>query len=397
MPKIAFIHNCPFPFGGAERVSSLVATMLHRRGFEVWIFCTEVDKSKLSSEELTSICFETCGSFSGQHDFADKVLEFDSRHHFDVIAVLSSLLRGINRISLHTPARIVYFQHSTPFWELRYKFSSIQRRVAHNPYERLRLWLLESVLHRTERRIKAQYLRAYNSCDAFGVLCEGYRRRFEQTYGLGRPNRLRVIRNALPPLPAEYVPDKRHEVLYIGRLSYEDKRLDRLLEIWRRTERRLPDWRLRIGGQGNDKERLQEMAVRTGLQRVEFHPFTTEPWRYYATASICCLTSDYEGWPLVLAEAQQTGTVPIAFDCVEGISDILAPNWENGVLIRPFDLDSYTESLQRLMSDSSLRERISRRCIEKAREYSPDRMVSEWIDMLDTLLAEGPRSVGRRD
>ena len=199
MPKIAFIHNCPFPFGGAERVSSLVATMLHRRGFEVWIFCTEVDKSKLSSEELTSIRFETCGSFSGQHDFADKVLEFDSRHHFDVIAVLSSLLRGINRISLHTPARIVYFQHSTPFWELRYKFSSIQRRVAHNPYERLRLWLLESVLHRTERRIKAQYLRAYNSCDAFGVLCEGYRRRFEQTYGLGRPNRLRVIRNAHYP------------------------------------------------------------------------------------------------------------------------------------------------------------------------------------------------------
>lgn len=49
------------------------------------------------------------------------------------------------------------------------------------------------------------------------------------------------------------------------------------------------------------------------------------------------------------------------------------------------------------MSDSSLRERISCRCIEKAREYSPDRMVSEWIDMLDTLLAEGPRSVGRRD
>ena len=89
----------------------------------------------------------------------------------------------------------------------------------------------------------------YHSCDAYVVLSETYARVFKEFVGLKRADKLFIIPNPLNPVKAEEVV-KGNVVLYVGRLSRTEKRVDRVIEIWRILEATLPDWRLEILGDG---------------------------------------------------------------------------------------------------------------------------------------------------
>lgn len=62
---------------------------------------------------------------------------------------------------------------------------------------------------------------------------------------------------------------------------------------------------------------LKEMAHKLNLKNISFEGFQ-EPEPYYARSSLFCLTSTFEGFGLVLAEAMQHGCVPLAFDSYPG-------------------------------------------------------------------------------
>ena len=62
------------------------------------------------------------------------------------------------------------------------------------------------------------------------------------------------------------------------------------------------------------------------------------------TVLIFCMTSNYEGFPMVLLEAMQFGCVPIAFKSFESLDDIII-NHNNGYQITPFDIYEYINSL----------------------------------------------------
>lgn len=175
-------------------------------------------------------------------------------------------------------------------------------------------------------------------------------------------------------------------MLYIGRLSYADKRVDRLLEIWRRVQDGFPDWHLRIVGDGEEADNLKCTAAEMHLERISFEGATGDPWKFYRSASVLCLTSSIESWGLVLTEAQQSGTIPVAFDCSAGVGEILSPSWQCGVLITPFDLDEYAEALARLMRDEQLRKEMAKKCIRKSELYSLESVGAQWERLLENLI-----------
>ena len=43
-------------------------------------------------------------------------------------------------------------------------------------------------------------------------------------------------------------------------MTYENKRVDRLLDIWGMIFERVPDWELILGGGGHEKENLQKQS-----------------------------------------------------------------------------------------------------------------------------------------
>ncbi|WP_418386088.1 glycosyltransferase, partial [Akkermansia sp.] len=178
------------------------------------------------------------------------------------------------------------------------------------------------------------------------------------------------------PLPQE----KEQRVLFVGRLDNSVKGVDRLLRIWARAGKSLPDWHLDIVGDGPDAAALKELAERLRLSNVSFEGFRN-PAPYYRRASIFCMTSTFEGFGLVLPEAMQHGCVPMAFNSYAAVRDLVIPG-KTGILAPPFDEEEYARQLLRLMQDAPLRSAMAQAGPQHAALFSPANVVREWNSLL---------------
>lgn len=93
------------------------------------------------------------------------------------------------------------------------------------------------------------------------------------------------------------------------------------------------------------------------------------------------MTSAYEGLPMVLLEAQQNRVVPIAFDSFASVHDVIERG-ENGLLVRNNDVKAFAAALEELMRNPGKRKRFSERGIETSRNFSMDKIVRKWQDIL---------------
>lgn len=94
------------------------------------------------------------------------------------------------------------------------------------------------------------------------------------------------------------------------------------MNIWKILQDKLVQYKLEIVGGGTEQVFFEKMAHSMCLKRITFHGFTN-PTEYYKRAPILCMTSNYEGFPMVLVEAMQYGCVPFAFDSFPSLYDII--------------------------------------------------------------------------
>jgi teichuronic acid biosynthesis glycosyltransferase TuaC len=90
--------------------------------------------------------------------------------------------------------------------------------------------------------------------------------------------------------------------------------------------RDVPDATLLIAGRGVERQRLQDLAAKTGVShRVRFLGILSQPELRRLYSAVDCLVhaSAREGWPNVLLEAMACGT-PVAASRVGGIPEIVA-------------------------------------------------------------------------
>ena len=82
--------------------------------------------------------------------------------------------------------------------------------------------------------------------------------------------------------------------------------------------------------------------------------FVAEPQRYMARAAAFALSSRFEGFPLVLAEAMAAGAPVVAFDCPHGPAEAL-DGGRTGILVPPGDVAALAEALASVLSRSGPR------------------------------------------
>lgn len=174
---------------------------------------------------------------------------------------------------------------------------------------------------------------------------------------------------------------KKKQLLYVGRLEQGEKRPDRLLKIWKRLYKKFPDWEMVIVGDGKERERLEKEAKK--LERISFVGFQS-PEQYYRDASIFCMTSNFEGFPMVLPEAMAFGTIPFAFDSFPAVHDILEEG-KTGFLVKPFSIKEYVRKLEVLMSDEDKRTVMAQNCMNDVTRFSLDNIVGKWEALFNSL------------
>jgi len=177
---------------------------------------------------------------------------------------------------------------------------------------------------------------------------------------------------------------KEKTVLYVGRLEYGLKRVDRLLHIWREIEKSFPEWYLKIVGDGDYRYILEYVSKQLGLQRVSFEG-SHSPEDYYRKASIICLTSSSEGFGMVLVEAMQYGCVPVAYNSYAALSDIVEDG-VNGFAVTPFKQAGFVEKLTTLMRDEEMRNGMGKMALLVPPKFDSRVIVQKWVTLFDSLV-----------
>ncbi|GGL50654.1 glycosyltransferase [Sporolactobacillus putidus] len=149
-------------------------------------------------------------------------------------------------------------------------------------------------------------------------------------------------------------PSEETVFLYIGRITFEgQKRLKDLLSALAMIKGR---WRLEVIGDGEDISLCKHYAEQLSInQQIIWHGWQQDPWLIVSEATALVLTSSYEGFGMVLAEAISRGIYCVSSDCEVGPNDIIEPGI-NGILYDVGELNVLQRILQDIVNGKALPE-----------------------------------------
>ncbi len=174
------------------------------------------------------------------------------------------------------------------------------------------------------------------------------------------------------------------EVLALGRFT-EQKDFSSLLDIWAIVMRSCPDWHLKIVGEGYLETELKRKIVDLRLSSsVILVDEQKDVEKLYLESSIYVMTSRFEGFGLVLAEAQNFGIPSISYDCPCGPSDVITDG-ENGFLVKSNDKETFAQRLIELMQDNDLRKKMGLNAKEASKRFEVDTIMPQWEAIFQRL------------
>jgi len=189
--------------------------------------------------------------------------------------------------------------------------------------------------------------------------------------------RLAIIPNPVRPLTRPAGIEPAPVILGVGRL-YPQKRFDRLIDVFAAIAADFPQLRLRIVGDGPMRDHLRRRASATGFgQRIEFPGAIQDIESEYAHAKLFVLTSDFEGFPNVLAEAMSLGLPVVAVDCPTGPAEMIRSG-TNGILVPRGDEQGLISAIRSILQDEELATRLGQEARNLGNRYLPEMVLDQW-------------------
>jgi len=173
--------------------------------------------------------------------------------------------------------------------------------------------------------------------------------------------------------------------LYVGRLDDKPKNIPFMLNGLSKLKNK--EWSLKIIGTGKDENKLKNLANKLKISdRIEWLGFKEDPYGEIDYATALLLTSRSEGFPMVLAEANQRGIPVISSDCKSGPKDIVIPG-RNGYLYKEGDINDFIRVISGVM-DGKLQFDTPENIAKTAERFRDDIVISNIYNFLKNLIKE---------
>ncbi len=195
--------------------------------------------------------------------------------------------------------------------------------------------------------------------------------------------RIEVIPNMLTIKPKNVIDYNVKRVIAAGRYMPE-KGFDLLLETWNLLSKNFPDWDLYIFG-NEDRNIYESMVHQYHIDKqVHLMNATDDIAEEFSKSSIYVMSSRYEGFGLVLAEAMSCGLPCISFDCPYGPKEIIN-NGEDGFLVTNGDVNELAKTMQYLMLHAELRKSMGEKAIKNIIRFHPEIIMGKWFELFKSI------------
>lgn len=174
------------------------------------------------------------------------------------------------------------------------------------------------------------------------------------------------------------------KIISCGRLTYQ-KGFDMLLEVAKIVFTQHPTWEWHIYGDGEEKTALINKIAEFNLQdNIILKGAVNTMEGVYKDYSIFVLSSRYEGFGLVITEAQSYKLPVVSFNCDCG-PDELVENNVNGYLIDGYNIYEMAKKICELITDESKRMLFSTNTSLNKEKLSRSVFRENWIELIDNL------------
>lgn len=279
-----------------------------------------------------------------------------------------------------TSVRIFSVLHFSPGFEFEYiKYVWMTEKPGFRRiFKRIKTKLGLNTLQYNPEKTRSKYRKLYEISDKVILLSPQYISTFKEAYKLKEDNKLISIHNPTRYncLDSDILNKKEKVIVYVGRLELEQKRVDRLLDIWSRVSNK-GGWRLKIIGDGPHREEIESIVKRNNIEQVEFIGAVSDVTPYYTEASVVAITSTYEGFTLCLIEGIQFGAIPMAFNVCLGNNEFI-DNISNNLNVTPFDVDLYAKQLSEIMNNNEYRNTLAQKSIEEGKRFDINYVGAIW-------------------
>lgn len=351
MKKVLFILRNISKLGGVGRITSLVANSL-LSDYEVHllnVFNQSCDDSKYYlDKKITTWNLKNTSKLKQLFE-ARKIVK---KNKFDFVIIQTKNLYYFTYLKHLVKSKIIFVDHDS------LKAYPVEQNNENKPR-----------------------LRASKQADVIVSLTEENKREYINRFCI-EEKKVVVIPNFidLSDKSSSYDSNSK-EIVAVGRY-HAQKRFDLLINSFGLIAKEYPDWKLKIYGDGELRENLQELINDKGLhdQVILCGEFKSAD-EAYGNKAFLCLTSQHEGFGLVLLEGFAYKLPAISFCCPSGPSEIIDEN-ENGFLIKNQDVSSFSEAMKKLMDNKKLRLSFSNSTSKSLERFKQRRIMNKWKDVL---------------
>ena len=200
------------------------------------------------------------------------------------------------------------------------------------------------------------YEEMFTKCDMALVLSPSIKRKVEEY--IGTSHRVEVLYNPCPTINSITPLEKREEeILFAGTLNSNKGYAD-LIKGFAKIASKYPTWKVVFTGNGQI-DQAKTLAQSLGVEKqCQFLGWVNGKQKETAfrRASILCLASYQEGFPMAVLDAWAYG-VPVVSTPAGGLIDIIKEG-NNGLLFEAGNIDQMAEKLEKMIVDADMRKHI---------------------------------------
>ena len=212
----------------------------------------------------------------------------------------------------------------------------------------------------------------------------------QKAYPMRCQKKGKIIVNAIPDVNYPDYQPKEDRIVCVARLEIIQKRQDILIKAFKIFSETHPTYTLSLLGTGPDKDRIESLIQKEGLQdRVHLLGAINNVFEYVSESKCFVLSSDYEGLPNALLEAMVIGIPCISTDCSPGGARMIIEDGVNGFLVKPGDYEELAKKMSLIIDDKNIREAftsLSKTSVKQ--KFNHVEVYKQWSDYISQIEAE---------